>query len=643
MDEDGKVVETKEEATSANNVEQSKAYKTFATIFCIVAAALAIFQLYTAQFGILTGVRQRAVHLTFVLVLTFLIKPFKHSEGIRTSLPPWYDLICVALALASGSYVVYMDKLLSLQQGLVNTSDIIWGIVMIVLIIDATRRLMGWALPLLAIAVLLYAGFGDYFPAIIAHRGYSLRRIISFLFLGTEGIFGTALNMSSTVIAIFIVFGAFLKHSGTGNFINDISISIFGRVRGGPAKVAVVASTLFGSISGSAVANVVGTGSFTIPLMKRIGYQPAFAGAVEAVASSGGQIMPPVMGAAAFVISDVLGIPYAKLCLAALIPALLYYFAVFVQVDMRAVKLGLKSLPKEKLGDAKTILKNGWYLFLPLVLLIILLSKWSPTKVGFWVIICSVVLSYVRKETRMTPKKIYEALVDSGKGMMEVCCACAVSGILIGVFSLTGLGMKFSNVLIQLSGGNLLALLVLTMIACMILGMGLSTLPVYLILEVLVAPALTKMGIEPLAAHLFIFYFGIVAAITPPVAIAAYAGASIAKADPMEVGFIAVRLGSAAFILPYMFVFGPELLLIGSTSAIVRVLITSIIGIVCLASACEGYMYHAGHLAKWERIIMFAAALLLIDTHVITDIIGVVCIVVIILKHRMFSKPEAQA
>ena len=631
------------EAVAGVNEEQKapdKKYRYFTYVFCAIAAILALFQLYTAQFGILTGIRQRAVHITLVLALTFLIKPFNRKEKLRSTLPPWYDLICVALALACGSYIVYMDQQLSLRQGLVTTEDIVFGSIMTVLIIEATRRMMGWALPGLALIMIFYAFFGDYFPSIIAHRGYGLRRIVSYLFLGTEGIFGTALNMSSTVIGIFIVFGAFLQHTGTGDFINKIAISVFGRVRGGPAKVAVIASTLFGSISGSAVANVVSTGAFTIPLMKRVGYQPAFAGAVEAVASTGGQIMPPVMGAAAFVISDVLGIPYIQLCLIGLIPALLYYLAVFVQVDMRAVKLGLKRLPEEKLGNPREIMKEGWYLFLPMVLLVVLLSYWSPTKVGFWVIVCSVVLSFMRKETRMTPSKIYEALVDAGKGMMEVGCACAISGILIGVFSLTGLGMKFSNILLQLANGNLLALLVLTMISCIVLGMGLSTLPVYLILSVLVAPALNKMGVWPLAAHLFIFYFGIAAAITPPVAIAAYAGASISGSDPIKVGFIAMRLGLAAFLLPYMFVFGPQLLLQGDTVSIARALSTAVIGILALSSACEGYIYGAGELNYLERALAFAAALLLIETSAITDIAGIAIMICIIVFHRVFAKRQ---
>ena len=269
------------EAVAGVNEEQKapdKKYRYFTYVFCAIAAILALFQLYTAQFGILTGIRQRAVHITLVLALTFLIKPFNRKEKLRSTLPPWYDLICVALALACGSYIVYMDQQLSLRQGLVTTEDIVFGSIMTVLIIEATRRMMGWALPGLALIMIFYAFFGDYFPSIIAHRGYGLRRIVSYLFLGTEGIFGTALNMSSTVIGIFIVFGAFLQHTGTGDFINKIAISVFGRVRGGPAKVAVIASTLFGSISGSAVANVVSTGAFTIPLMKRVGYQPAFAG-----------------------------------------------------------------------------------------------------------------------------------------------------------------------------------------------------------------------------------------------------------------------------------------------------------------------------------------------------------------------------
>ena len=631
-----------DEAEFGKPSNDSKSYQFFLKTFSVLAAILAFFHLYTAQFGILTGVRQRAVHLTLVLVLTFMIKPINRKKQ-RTSMPPFYDFLFMLGAIVSGGYMYIMDAELSQRSGTIYTIDVVMGVILIFLILEACRRLMGWALPIVAMTMIVYAFFGQYFPGLIAHRGYSLQRIIGYLFLGTEGVFGTALNMSSTVIAIFIIFGSFLKYTGTGDFVTDFSIAAFGRVRGGPAKVAVVASTLFGSLSGSAVANVVATGSFTIPLMKRVGYEPRFAGAVEAVASSGGQIMPPVMGATAFVICDILGMPYIEVCMCALIPALLYYIAVFIQIDLRAVKLGLRGLPADQLPDWRPILKNGWFSFLPIILLVILLNYWSASKVGFWVIICSVVLSFIRKETRMTPKKFFEAMVDSGKGMLEVGASCAISGIVVGVFGLTGLGLKFSNLLVTIADGNLLVLLVMTAISSIILGMGMSTLPVYLILATLVAPALIKMNIAPIAAHLFIFYYGIIAAITPPVAIAAYAGASIAQEDPMKVGLTACRLGVGAYILPFMFTFGPALVLQGTSMDIAQSVLTAVLGIACLGMSFEGYVYYIGRVNTFMRILLIGGALCLTISGTLTDIIGLAIVAFVLVTGILGKKMKKSA
>lgn len=599
----------------------SKAYQYFLKVFAVIAAGLSLFHLYTAQFGILTGVRQRAMHLGLVLVLVYMIKPINRKKQ-RDSLPPWYDWLLILGAVASCGYMYIMDAELSARSGTIYTIDVVMGVILILLIMEACRRMMGWALPIVSIAMLLYAFFGRYFPGIIAHPGYSVKRIIGYLFLGTEGVFGTALNMSSTVIAIFIVFGTFLKYTGTGDFVTDFSLAAFGRVRGGPAKVAIVASTLFGSLSGSAVANVVATGSFTIPLMKKVGYEPRFAGAVEAVASSGGQIMPPVMGATAFVIADILGMPYVEVCMCALIPALLYYVAVFIQVDLRAIRLGLKGLPADQLPDWRPIVKKGWFSFLPIILLVVMLNFWSANKVGFWVIVSAILLSFLNKDTRLNPKKFFAALAEGGKGMMEVGCSCAISGIVVGVFGLTGLGLKFSNILVTVAGGNLFLLLLMTAIASLILGMGMSTLPVYLILQTLVAPALINMGIAPIAAHLFVFYYGIIAAITPPVAIAAYAGASIAQEDPIKVGITACRLGVGAYILPFMFVYGPALVMQGSTWMIVQSIITATIGVAALGTAFEGYLYFVGNIGLPARLLLIVGSLCMIMSGTISDLIG---------------------
>ena len=546
-----------DEAEFGKPDNDSKSYGMFLKAFSIIAALLALFHLYTAQFGILTGVRQRAVHLTIVLVLTFMIKPANRKKQ-RTNLPPFYDFIFMLGAIVSGAYMYIMDAELSQRSGTIYTIDVVMGVILILLILEACRRLMGWALPIVALVMIVYAFFGQYFPGLIAHPGYSLRRIIGYLFLGTEGVFGTALNMSSTVIAIFIIFGSFLKYTGTGDFVTDFSVAAFGRVRGGPAKVAVIASTLFGSLSGSAVANVVATGSFTIPLMKRVGYEPRFAGAVEAVASSGGQIMPPVMGATAFVICDILGMPYVEVCLCALVPALLYYIAVFIQVDLRAVKLNLRGLPADQLPDWRPILKKRWMSFLPIILLVVLLNYWSASKVGFWVIVSAIALSFTNKDTHMTPKKFYGALVDSGKGMLEVGVSCAISGI--------------------------------------------------------------------------------IAAITPPVAIAAYAGASIAKEDPIKVGLTACRLGVGAYILPFMFAFGPALVLQGTPLEIAQSIVTAIVGISCLGMAFEGYIYKIGNVNVVSRVLLIAGALCLTIPGTVTDLVGLALVVVTVALSIFMNK-----
>jgi TRAP transporter 4TM/12TM fusion protein len=472
------------------------------------------------------------------------------------------------------------------------------------------------------------------------------------MYLTTEGIYGLVLGVSATFIYLFVLFGAFLKVSGGGQLFIDIAYGLFGRVRGGPAKVAVVASGLFGTVSGSAVANVVGTGTFTIPLMKSIGYQPHFAGAVEAVASSGGQLMPPIMGAAAFIMSEILQIPYFRICLHALLPALLYYFCAFIMVDLEAAKTGLKGVPSEALPRVGRILRERGLLLLPLPVLIYILAvvQATPMKAAFWAIITT--FGLIASQTflnlfrdlgrkgslsqagvsllRQTTTAMHEGAV----GTLIVASACATAGIVIGITNLTGLGLKLSGILVDLSHGYLLALLVLTMIASIILGMGLPTTACYILLAVLAAPALIKMGVMPIAAHLFVFYFGIISAITPPVAGAAYAAAPLAGVGPMKIGFTACRLGIAAFILPYMWVYGPALLLIGEPLKVALGVVTSVIGIAACACAVQGYMLH--RLSVLERILLMIAALLLIKPGWITDGIGLALLLPVII-HQVFS------
>ncbi len=599
----------------------------FSILVTLIAVSFSLFHLYTAFFGLLGGLLQRSIHLAFAMALTFLLSPGKKGSVRKVS------LLSLAMAIAGAvctAYLVIEYEELSFRMGRPTFWDSALGVTEIILLLEMTRRKIGWPLPTVAILFLIYAFVGPYLPESIAHRGYEFTRVVSQMYLTTEGIFGIPLGVSATFVILFIIFGAFLQASGGGQFFIDLAVALFGRVRGGPAKIAVVASAFFGTISGSAVANVVGTGTFTIPLMKRTGYKPEFAGAVEAVASSGGQLMPPVMGAAAFIMAEILNISYLKVCIAAAIPAILYYTCLLVGVDLEAAKSGLKGLPKEELPRVRAVLKEGWPLLVPPLLLIYFLAiaMVTPIKAACWSILATIIVSALRKKDRMDLKKLIKALEDGARGAVEVAAACACAGIVVGIFTLTGLGMVLSGLLIDLAGGSLLFLLFLTMIASLILGMGMPTTACYIVLAILVAPTLIKMGIPPIAAHLFVFYFGIISAITPPVALAAYAGAGIAGAPPMKTGFIACKLGLAAFIIPYMFVYGPSMLAQGSGTTILWTALTGLLGSASIAAAVEGWILT--RLTLPFRIFLAAGGLCLIKPGLFTDFIGFSLLVMVL-------------
>jgi TRAP transporter 4TM/12TM fusion protein len=606
------------------------------TLLTILAVAFSLFHLYTAEFGILPGMlKQKAVHLTGALILIFLKSVLsKKKRMIQTSI----DILLLFLSFVAGTYIIYMDNTLSIRSGTVYPLDIFFGITLVILILEAMRRVVGLPIVLIAIGALGYCHFGDRLPDIVGHSGLSVERIYSYMLLTTDGIFGVAIQVSSSVIVLFIIFGAFLKESGAGDYFTELAYGLFGRVRGGPAKIAVVASSLFGMISGSAVANVVGTGTFTIPLMKKVGYRPAFAGAVEAVASTGGQIMPPIMGASAFLMAEILGVSYVDIMKAAIIPALLYYFSVFIAIDLEAKKLGLIGMSAKDLPNPLEILKKCWIMFICPIILIYLLVviQWSPSKAAFWSIVSLMILTVFKKQTRMDTKKVMSALKNGAMGTIEVAIICAAAGIIIGAFSLSGLGLKLSNILISLSGGNLLLLLFITMVCSLVLGMGLPTVACYIILAVLVAPALIKFGINPMAAHMYMFYFGIISNITPPVAVAAYAGAGIAGAAPFTTGWVAFRLGIAGFIVPYMFVLGPALLLQGRAVDVILAVISSTVGIYSLGMAFEGVFIKK--LKVIERIILFASSLFLIKVGLVSDLIGYALVSGVLLFHWYRNK-----
>ncbi|MDH4265181.1 MAG: TRAP transporter permease [Deltaproteobacteria bacterium] len=622
-----------------------------ALLVTAIGVTWSIFQLWTGGIEIMVAMRQRAIHLLFTEILIFLLFPLR-KDWVNSQLALAFDLVLAGLSAIAGIYIYTQYEVLTLRIGISTLPDLILGSIATVLLLEATRRAIGPFLTGIAAVFLLYAYFGQYAPDLFAHRGYPIARIVSQMYLTTEGMYGLVLGVSATFIYLFVLFGAFLKASGGGQLFIDLAYGLFGRVRGGPAKVAVVASGLFGTVSGSAAANVVGTGTFTIPLMKSIGYRSHFAGAVEAVASAGGQLMPPIMGAAAFIMSEILQIPYIKICLHALLPALLYYFCAFIMVDLEAAKTGLKGVPKEGLPKVGRILRERGLLLLPIPVLIYILAvvQATPMKAAFWAIITTfgllaaqTVLNLVRvlggkgslwqagvSLLRQTTTAMHEGAV----GTLIVASACATAGIVIGVTNLTGLGLKLSGILVDLSHGYLLALLVLTMIASIILGMGLPTTACYILLAVLAAPALIKMGVMPIAAHLFVFYFGIISAITPPVAGAAYAAAPIAGVGPMKIGFTACRLGIAAFILPYMWVYGSALLLIGEPLKVALGVVTSVIGIAACACAIQGYLLRP--VSMLERILLLIAALFLIKPGWITDGIGLALLIPVII-HQVFS------
>ena len=517
------------------------------------------------------------------------------------------------------------------------------AVVAIIVVLEGTRRTLGPQLPGLAVIFLGYMFFGQYIPGTLGHRGFRPMTILDQLYTHTDGIIGIPVMVSATFIILFILFGAFLTKSGVGEFFMDFAKSVAGGARGGAAKAAVVASALLGTISGSAAANVVTTGSFTIPMMKRLGYKPHFAGAVEAAASCAGQIMPPIMGAAAFVMAEFTGIPYHQVAAAAAIPATLYFATVFWVIDFESIKVGLKPLPKEAIPELKTVLLKQGHLGIPIVLIIFLFIRgYSPMYVGYWAIISTVVLSWFKKETRMYPKQIVEAMASGARTAAPIAAATACAGIIIGVVGLTGLGLKFSELIIFVSMGQKALALFFTMIAGIILGMGLPTTPAYIMQAALIIPALLRFGIPMIAAHLFAVYFAAISAITPPVAIAAFAAAGVANSNSMQTAWEAMRLGAAAYIIPFMFAYGPALVLIGEPWRIALAAVSALAGCYCLASSLQGYMHTKLYL--WQRVVLFGTALAFIQAFWLTDIIAfAVLVVVYTLQKRQYRMENPKA
>jgi TRAP transporter 4TM/12TM fusion protein len=595
-----------------------------AKLVTALAIMFSVFQLYTALFGVLPAQLQRSIHITFAFVLAYLLYPL--SPKMPKNKMHWIDISFAAVAGFVGLYIPFNYHALIMRAGEQNGFDIFIAIIAVLLVLEAARRVVGLPIVIIASIFLLYAKFGAFLPGFFNHRGYSIERIVSHMYYTTEGILGTPIAVSSTFIFLFILFGAFLDKTGIGKFFIDLANAIAGKAVGGPAKVAVLSSALTGTISGSSVANTVGTGSFTIPLMKSLGYKPEFAGAVEAAASTGGQIMPPIMGAAAFLMSEFIGIPYSQIAKAAIIPALLYFTGIWIMVDLEARKTGMKGLEESKLPKLKKVLGERWFLLAPIVVIVyMLMSGTTPIKAALYGIGSAIIVGSIRKETRMNLKVFLEALEMGAKSALGVAIACACAGIIVGTVTLTGLGLKMGNGLVALAGGQLLPTLVLTMISSLILGMGAPTTANYIITSTIAAPALLKLGVHPLTAHMFVFYFGIIADITPPVALAAFAGSAIAKSDPIKTGINASKLAIAAFLIPYIFVINPQLLLIDTTGfEIIQIAITSLIGMFGIGISMEGFII--GKVNPILRVAFLLGGLALVDPGLYTDIIGVVVI-----------------
>ena len=607
-----------------------------ARIVSAIAITFSVFQLYTAIFGILDAQLQRAVHLGFGMALSYLLYPTRKSWS-RTKLHP-LDLLLAIVSAAAPAYIVWAYQELVMRSGTVTGLDLLVGAVGILTVIEATRRVVGIPMVIVVICFLGYAFAGPYMPGILAHRGLTMEQLVGHLYFTTEGIFGIPLGVSSTFIFLFILFGAYLESTGLGKFFIDLANAVAGWASGGPAKVAVLSSGLMGTVSGSSVANVVGTGSLTIPMMKKLGYHKDFAGAVEAAASTGGQLMPPVMGAAAFLMAEFVGVPYVEIVKAAVIPALLYFIGVWLGVHFEAKRNKLQGIPREQLPKLGTILTERGHLALPLIVIVYLLvSGYTPMRAALVAIFLSIFCSALRKSTRMKPVEVIKGLENGARNVLGVLIACASAGIIIGVVTKTGVGLKLASGLLELSGGLMLPSMFFTMVTAIVLGMGVPTTANYVITSTIAAPALLQLGIPILQAHMFVFYFGIIADVTPPVALAAYAGSGISGGNALRTGVNASKLAIAAFIIPYMFVLSPELLMISpDVSHIIVTVLTAIIGMIALSSALIGYL--AANCALWERPSLIAAGLMMIKPGIMTDIVGVAIFAVILLLQTKRKK-----
>ena len=617
----------------------------FGKVLVILLCFWAVFQLYFSTVGAISAINFRAFHCIFLLVFTFILFPTYKKEKRVRKLPPIWDFICMFLSVGTFGYLILNYTRIAQTGGRVETYELVIAGVALLMVFEAARRASG-NLAILALVFLGYNWFGAYLPGLLGHNGFTLKRVLITQFWGTQGVLGTGIGVSATYIFLFVVFGAFLKHSGFSQFINDFSLTLVGQTSGGPAKVAVVASALLGMINGSAIANVATTGTITIPLMKRTGYKKEFAGAVEAVASTGGQFCPPIMGAVGFVMAEFLNLSYTKVMLAAIVPAFLYYLGLLFAVHFEAKRLGLSGLAKENIPNAMEVLKKQGHLVIPLITLIgLMFMGYTPLYAAVISIFATLAASWLRKETRMTPKKIVAATVEGAQSAISVGVCCVVIGVIIGTVTLTSMGLNMGYLILSIiDNSNIYLTGLLVMIMSTILGMGVPGVAAYVIVQAVAVPVLIKAGVIPISAHMFCLIYACLSNITPPVAMSAYVAAGIAGSNQTKTGLWAVRLGLIGFIIPFFFLNNP-ILLIGvdphaTTVATILAVTTACLGTVALVAGLEGWLL--GRCTIPERFLLILAAPAMLYPGAATDILGLACLIIVIV-YQFLSRRRANA
>jgi len=611
----------------------------FAFAFTTVAVGLSLFQLYSAGIQPLSAIYQRCIHITLIMTLAFLLFPAtKRASRQKQDIYFYIDLLLVGLVLLVAGYILFNYGQIIERQGDWTKPDVIFGLVATFLVIEACRRTIGLVMVIICLTFIVYAYFGPYMPEFFAHKGYSLERISTLLYLTTEGIYGLPLGVAATFVFIFVLFGSFLQKTGGGDFFINLSYALTGRMTGGPAKTAVLASGFMGSVSGSAIGNVVTTGSFTIPMMKKLGYKPHIAGAVEAAASTGGQLMPPIMGAGAFLMAEFTNTSYLYIIKVALIPAIMYYVTVLFFVHFEAKKMGFLGLPGDQLPRIGETIKNGLHFLIPLgILIYVLIKNFSPMMAGFIAVVATFLTAMLRKRSRLSLRDVIDALALGGRNAIIVSVACAAAGIIVGMVSLTGMGLKFSSMVVSISGGVPLIAIVLIGLASLVLGMGLPVTASYIVLVILAGPALIEMGVALITAHMIVFWYSQDANVTPPVALASFAAAGIAGANPMRCAFSSWKIAKGLYIIPIIMAYQP-LLLDGPFWEVVRTIVFSSLGLIAFTSFLEAYLFHRTNFIEW--FLIGAATILLLLPSLYSDFIGLALFVTVFLTQKLIWKKE---